>query len=476
VNSAAKAIGPSGLKRRALSLGAVKAFDQALQFLLPVVLVRCLDGATFGEYRLLWLAVGTLMALATLNMCSSLYFFVPRAAPGRKRVYIQNTLGYLAVSGLACALALSPWNPLLPETLKPLAPYGWLVPAFVGLWVASFLMDSLPTVDERIRWQAYATLSVASVRAALVGFGAWASGELRVMLWLLLAVVALKLVLLLCYVHRHHGLGRPWFERTAFVEQFRQAAPFGVSNTLFTLRAQADQWVAASLFALSSFAAFSIAAVVGQAVHLVRQSVMGAFMPAMSRMEAAGDPRGMLDLNRRANVIVANALLPLLAGAFVFAGDIVALVYTPAYLEAVPAMRVYVIGLAAMVIEIGGVVLLLRQGRYALRVTAVLLAFSIAASWAAAQTFGLAGAAVGSVAAIYLDRFVMLRRVARLSGIPLRELQHWRSLGWTLLTAVIAGALAWAIAPDGKPVLRLLAGSAVLAAGYLAMNLGTRRR
>ena len=56
------------LKRRALSIGAVKAFDHAMQFLLPLVLVRCLDTATFGEYRLLWLAVGTIMSFATLNM------------------------------------------------------------------------------------------------------------------------------------------------------------------------------------------------------------------------------------------------------------------------------------------------------------------------------------------------------------------------------------------------------------------------
>ena len=53
MTAASKAIAAGGLKRRALSLGMVKAFDQAMQFLLPVVLVRCLDAATFGEYRLL---------------------------------------------------------------------------------------------------------------------------------------------------------------------------------------------------------------------------------------------------------------------------------------------------------------------------------------------------------------------------------------------------------------------------------------
>jgi O-antigen/teichoic acid export membrane protein len=475
MNTAAKAITLHGLKRRALSLGAVKAFDHAVQFLLPVILVRCLDTATFGEYRLLWLAVGTLMAVATLNMCGSLYYFVPRSEPRRKRAYIHNTIIYLAVAGLVCGLAVSPWNPWLPAPMKPLEPYGFLVSAFVMLWVASFLLEFLPTVEERIGWQAYATLGIAVLRAALVGVGAWASGDLRVILWLLIAVVAIKLALLLYYVFRHHGLGRPWFERAAFVEQFRQAAPFGISNMLFSLRAQADQWIAASLFALSSFAAFSIAAIVGQVVHIFRHSVMEAFMPTMSRMEAAGDVRGMLELNSRANLMVGSALLPLLAVAFVFAEEIVTIVYTASYVQAAPVMRVYIVGMAAMVIEIGSIVLLLRQGPFALRMTAAALVVSVAASWSAAQAFGLAGAAAGSVVGVYMDRTLMLRRVSRLTGIAVRQLQHWRALGWALATASVAAGLSWVavaqLLSHQGPFLRLIAGTAVLGAAYGAMNL-----
>src|SRR5215813_15012657 len=96
------------LKRRALSLGAAKAFDHAMQFLLPLVLVRCLDTATFGEYRLLWLAVGTIMSFATLNMCGTLYYFVPRSDAPRKCLYIHQALLFLALSGLACAFLVSP--------------------------------------------------------------------------------------------------------------------------------------------------------------------------------------------------------------------------------------------------------------------------------------------------------------------------------------------------------------------------------
>jgi O-antigen/teichoic acid export membrane protein len=480
VSTAAKAILSLGLKRRALSLGAVKAIDHALQFLLPVVLVRCLDAATFGEYRLLWLAVGTVMSFATLNMCGSLYLFVPRSEPRRKRLYVHHTMAFLAVSGLACALVVGPWNPWLPGAMRPLAEHGMLVPAFVGLWVAAALLDYLPTVDERIGWQAWATLGVASLRVLLVGLGGWFSGDLRVILWLLLAVVALKLFLLVVYVQRRHGLGRPWFERAAFGEQFRHSAPFGLSNALYALRAQADQWVAASLFALSSFAAFSIAAIVGQVVHVFRHAVLEAFLPSMSRMQAGGDLGGMMEMNARGNAIVATLLFPLFAFVFVFAEELVRVVYTASYLEAAPVIRLYLAAMVAMAIEIGSVVLLLRQGPFALRVTALVLAVSIGVSWSAAQHFGLTGAAAGSVVGIYIDRILMLRRVSRLTGIRLRALQRWGELARAAAAAALAALAAWVaverLLPAAGPLERLAAGAAVLAAVYGATRLARRAR
>ena len=478
MTAAARTIASEGLKKRALSLGAVKAFDHALQFLLPVVLVRCLDAATFGEYRLLWLAVGTVMAFATLNMCGSLYFFMPRSEPRRRRLYVHQTMLFLAAAGVVCGLAVSPWNPLLPAAAGPLEAYGALVPAFVGLWVAAVLLDYLPTVDEQIGWQAGATIGVSLLRTTLVAAGAWATGELEVVLWLLLAAVLLKLLLLLVYVKRRHGFARPWFERAAFVDQFGHSAPFGLSNALYSLRAQADQWVAASLFALSSFAAFSIAAIVSQVVLVFRHAVLEAFLPSMSRMQAGGDMRGMMEMNSRGNAMVGTALLPLLAFAFFFAEDIIAFVYTAAYLEAAPAMRVYLAGMVALVVETGSVILLLRQGPFALRLTAVALCLSVAVSWTAAQHYGLPGAAAGSVLAIYLDRALTLRRVSRLTGIPVRRMQDWSALGKALLLALFASAAAWLAAERfaDATLARLAVGALVLGVLYGVPALWRRRR
>src|SRR5436305_1341424 len=83
---------------------------------------------------------------------------------------------------------------------------------------------------------------------------------------------------------------------------------------------------------------------------------------------ACCDLQGLLHLNSRANLMVAALLYPLLAFTFLFAEDIITVLYTASYVEAASTMRVYSVGMAAMVVEIGSLVLLLQQGNYALRV------------------------------------------------------------------------------------------------------------
>jgi len=133
-------------------------------------------------------------------------------------------------------------------------------------------------------------------------------------------------------------------------------------RALHGFRGQADQWVAAALFPVSMFASFSIATVIAPMVQLFRQSVNHVFLPSMSRSHSSGDVAAMLGLNSRANAIVALLVYPLLAFAFVFAEPLIAFIYTPAYLDAVPVMRLYIVALVAFVAGGKGVLAVLGRG------------------------------------------------------------------------------------------------------------------
>jgi len=460
----------TGLERRAFSLGTANAIDYALQFALPIVLTRALDPEDFGRYRLLWLAMATLMVLP-LFMPQSLYYFLPRSDRPTQRLYINQTLVFLVLMGLVAAWAVSQWNPLLPSSLAQLAAgEAPVVPLFVMLWLVASLLDVLPTVDERVGWQARAIVGLSTVRTLSLGGVALATHDFGAVLWTLLAFTVFKLALLAHYISVHHGLGRPLVRRETFVGQVRHAAPFGFSGTLYGLRAQADQWVAAALFPVTLFAAFSIATVLGPMVNLFRQSVNHVFLPSMSRLHSAGDFKAMLALNSRANAVVALMVYPLLAFAFVFAEPLITLVYTGAYVEAVPVLRLYVVGLVVFVIELNSILLLLKQGAFAVRVNGVALALSVPLSVWGALNWGLFGAALGSVAMIQVERIASLRRIARVTGEPVGRLQDWPKLAAVLAASIAAGALAglatrgWALGPFAT----LALGGTCMAFAYLA--------
>src|SRR3954467_914946 len=469
------------LGHRALSLGVANAFDFAIQFLLPVVLTRCLEPTAFGEYRLLWLTAGTIVAVATLCMPGSLYYYLPRSDVVQKRMYVNQTMVFLLFAGLLSGWAVSSWNPWLPEQLRELTRHGAIMPAFIVLLIVASLLDVLPTVEERVYWQAKAIVSLAVLRAVALSLAAALTGELAPVLVVLLAFVAFKVIVLLFYVMRYHGLRGPVLRWREFVDQLLYAAPFGAAGALYGLRTQSDQWVAASLFPLGMFAAFSIAAVLGPLMNLFRQSVNYAFLPIMSRRHAEGDILSMLQLNSRGNVMVGAIVFPLFYFAFVFAEDLITLVYTVNYVAAVPVVRVYIIGIAALVIELSSLTLLLRQAGFVTMVNTVGLVLAVALNWYAATTIGLAGAALGTVVVMGIDRIVTLWRISRLTGVPISKLQDWKTLLLLALFAAGASLLAWAVKvfyfAHSGPLIRVVAGAAAVASSYVAVTVlsGTGR-
>jgi O-antigen/teichoic acid export membrane protein len=198
----------------------------------------------------------------------------------------------------------------------------------------------------------------------------------------------------------------------------------------------------------------------------------------MSRLHSTGDFAAMLALNSRANAMVALLVYPLLAFAFVFAEPLISLVYTPTYISAAPVMRLYIVGLLALVVELTSILFLLKQGGFASRVNALVLALALPLSYFGAITWGMVGAALGSVVALYSERVLSLARIAALTATPVSKLQDWTSLAGILAAAGIAALAADAVVRFTHlgSFLTLATGGAVLAIVYPAALFLTGQR
>lgn len=437
--------------------------EYAAQLLLPVVLVRYLSVAEFGEYRLVWLVANTALAIFPFFMPSALFYFLPRLHGDARPRLMGNSVLFLFLSGLLAGFVLLAVADSMSEALATLVTTHIAVTVFVALWVMASLFDTVAVADGRAILQARAMIFLSLVRTAALAVVAVSIGDLTSLLFVMCAFAAVKFALAIGYgawVPPRQGIRLDW---NLMRRQVTYAAPFAVGNTLYLLRGQADQWVVASLFSADVFALISIAAVVMGLANLVKQPMRNAILPPLGRLLAAGDLTRAAELIASGNAAMIMLLLPLMAWLFVCAPDLVSLVYTEAYRNAAPLMQLYIAGLSTSVVGGGYLLAAFDAGRVAVVISTANLFLSIALSYVGAQLFGLHGAVAGSIASLILGEYWALMVIARKLDCSV-----WRLCEVILaVRAYVATACSAAVAMasvywwGGATVWRILIGSLV---------------
>ncbi|MFO1294400.1 MAG: lipopolysaccharide biosynthesis protein [Rubrivivax sp.] len=461
--------------RRSAWLGLSQTLEVGLQALLAVLLVRHLTAVDFADYRLAWLIAGGAAALLPFAIPDVLSLLLPVKPAADRAAHVR--VAFIALGGAGLAAAVVTWfGAGLSDAHAGLRANALACAFLVGLSVPAVLLDYLPLADERGDWQARVSIVLALLRTALAAWAVLAWEQLGAVLWTVAAVAASRVALVALYgQRRHHWLGA----RSAAAHwraHFALAAPLGISGLFFTLRRQADQWIAAAAFAPVQFAAFSLGAVASPLVLLVRRAVSLTLLPAMARQHAQGDWGAVLDTNHRANTAVACLAFALLAFLGCFGEPIYDLVYTSRYREAVPVMRLMALGWALQVIELNSLVQFAGLMPRVARLQLVMLGISLAGAAAGGFVFGLPGLAAGGVLAIAAERAVMVRWLSAQLARPAAEIQPWRrlaALAASCLAIGLCGRLLFELLPAGWPSwLRLAAAAPPMLVAYVLLVRG----
>lgn len=459
------------LTRSALMLAFTGGIEFCLQILIPMILVRHLDPASFGQYRVLWLATATVLAFAPAFMPQSLFYFLPRASREGQQARIANVIAYLLATGAVVAIVSGSWNPVLPATVRQMAAAtGNLAGLFMGLWVLVSLMSVLPVAEGRIHWQARSDIGMALARTLLLGSAAVLSHNLVWVVCAMLAEALLRICLLCAYLQTRPDGWRFTPAPAVMKEQLRYSLPFAMGNAMFLMRAQADQWVVATMLPAAQFAAFSISAVFLPVGTLVRQPIINAMMAALNQAYASGNAQESARLIARSIGAMALILLPVAGGLFAVTSELQEIIYTDRYAAAAAIMHVYLVGIMLSAIAVGHVLPVMDEGRFAARSNAFFLLVSVLASIVCAQRWGMVGAACGSVGTLVLSEAWSLRKVASKLHTPVKTLIPWQVLLPPALACVLglAGVAFLADLTSASVALRLLQKAMVFTALFVA--------
>jgi O-antigen/teichoic acid export membrane protein len=455
--------------RKAGFLATAGLIEYALQFLLPVILVRYLTKPEFGDYRLVWLVATTALIIFCLFMPQSLFYFLPRAATGDRSKLVGNAFGSLLFLGSTSVLLLLALLPIVPDSISGLQRYSPIVPLFVGLWVLASILDVLPTADGKAEWQAYAVIGFAILRVSALAGAAFLFGDIVLVLIIMCGLAAAKVGIAILYAFfsaKEPGLK---FDTQLLGVQVKYSLPFAIAEGLFALRVQADQWVVAAYSSSTAVALISVAAVALTIGTLIRQPLKDALLPSISSLLKEDKIDAARQLIAESYLLLSFMLLPLLGLLIVTAGELVELIYTAEYLGAVPLLRIYLLGQMATIFAAGHFLQVFGYGRETVMIGALSLSLSLGISIIGIKLFGLMGAVAGSTISLVLWECWALKKIAgalETSLISLLRLDRVWRIGLVvasgmLLAHVVGSGL------DASIVQRLVAKSVVFVATVL---------
>ena len=439
----AGAIALAGLRGSIVTLGTANALDAALRFFVPVALVRLLSVNQFGDYRLLWLAAASAMLIAPLGMPRSLQYFLPRHDALKRQVFIDQTFMFMLLTSSLAALLFLPSSPLLPLSMQRLVgTTGYLVSLFVLFWVASSLIEILPSALEKYRWQAAFIVTFSAIRTTGIVGTAWFYRDILHVVEFLLIFSIIKYATLLIFRLCQTGTLRITLSRDLFITQLKHAVPFGINGMLNSGRSVAEQWVVAIIFSSEKFAIFSVAASIYPLLNILKQTITAVTVPKMSRLHSLGKVDRLIELNNKGNVTVCLILYPLLAFLLVNAELVVKMLYTGSYIGSANIVRLYTCNVIVMAVEISSILIVYQQGSYVMRTSMLMITITIVIGLLGAKLIGVVGVALGGFFAVLVAAFRNYSKIVKITGKTFWKIQNWSAIGVILLASVGGSAIA----------------------------------
>ena len=425
----------AGLASQAAVLAVARILNYGLLLLSPIVLARLLSVEDFGRYREFLVYAGLLNTLAVFTFSESLLYFIPRYAASPSRVVRQNLVLTALASSIVVAvlvvLDLALGGALVGEYLLPLALYTLLFANF-DCWESFFIATRRSGIVF-----AY-SIARLTVRMTAVITVAAITRDVRLIIWSLIAVEALRFVIALL-LWRFYDRAREEPEiPDLWREQLRFCMPTGLGALLQAASGSLARIVVVKMLGHAALARYTVGTYIDPIILSVRNSITSVVLPEMVRRAGASAP---LALWHRAIVLNTVLLFPVAALVLRFAEPLVTVVFGPDYRD------------AAVVLQIAMLILLRECFDFAPPLRAInrtlpfmqsnLLALTVCAGGLVLllPEYGIAGAVTAVAIARVSDAIYLAWQVRRVRGVTLAQLLDWKALGKVALSAIIASAV-----------------------------------
>jgi O-antigen/teichoic acid export membrane protein len=427
----------AGLGKQTLVLTAARFANYGLMLISPIILVRLLSVEQFGLYRQFIVYASFLQLVAAFAFAESLLYFIPAHAVSVWRVVGQTTLlaccSSLAVVGVVATADLATHGALVGRDLLPLSAYVLLF-VNVDFWEYYFLATHRP-----LAVFAY-TAGRLSARMAVVILVAYASSDVRTIIWSLVALEAARLVVasgawrLLDRSRAEppiHGFWR---------EQLRYCVPAGAGMLLYMANRNIGNIAVAKVLGPVSLAHYTIGTYAEYVYLALGNSIAAVILPEMVRRNARAKGSGLL-LWQRTTVVNCILLLPTALLLARYAEPLITTVFGSKYAPAAAVMQIHMLFLVRACFDFSPAVRAINKTRALVYSNLTALVVNIGALAVLLPLAGIRGAVTALVLSSIAEAVVLGMQATRFYKMPLSKFVPWNSVAKVAAAALLPAAI-----------------------------------
>ena len=421
-----------------------------LLLLSSVVYVRFLSKADYGTFLQVMLISNTVIMLGFMGLPQSVYYFFQTEE--KKDIFILRTIAITLLLSCVFAAVVFLLKSILVHILDnpDLGLYYWAVWLIILAGYVVRLREPLLWSAEKLVLSGLLTLVSSLLQFGLPMAGLFWGGTVRHVLLLMVignfVCLAIHLLIfgLLSLEYRRKrlsaatGTNASNLKPVGFWRQMRYAIPIGLSSYSGVLGRELDKYIISGWFDPAQFAIYSRGALEVPLISTIRFTINDIVMPKFVQLFKESRYDELIETWHQIIEYVAKINFGIFAILFALTPTMIRILYTEAYIGAVPVFRTYLFMLIIGIAVYGMIPRVSGRTRLILWASLLSLPLNFVLAVLLIKWVGSVGPAASTVLASGITMLWLLNSSKSIVNLPLSRMFPWKRLMIILIIAVAA--------------------------------------
>lgn len=417
--------------RIAFYVAAGKILAMIAQFVMPLFLTRFLTKHDYGLYSQFYLIFGFLLSVFGMGIQANLYYFYPKSSQTEKSQLVWGNVLLLVFMGfLGCGVFLTPPinhfiinNPYLEK-------HVYLIAACVFLAMPSLMVDPLAVIrKDKMMAVLYHPVEIIAKIILVIVF-ALVFQSLNAIFYGILILEILIFIFILIYIITNYRFpSRPW-SWCLLKRQIAYSLPFGMAVILSTFSGRFDKILSVSFLTPEEYATYSIAFFGIPGIMQVYDSLCQVNVTNMARLYKEDNIQGVQSEYKSFIIKTLSFSLPVILIVFTYSPQLIRLLFSDKYVDAVPFFRIYVLTFILGMIGSGNILRSIAKTKLSMWAQLVSLLLTLPITYLLIKFYGIWGAIAAAVISNIVPKLFQIAFEVHSIKSSLRDYFPWKNIAF----------------------------------------------